>query len=70
MTPCRLHRPTGENYGRIPATGASFLSGEHLQMVEPIIRFGQKEIQPHVMAWEENGAHPKELVKQFGALGY
>jgi alkylation response protein AidB-like acyl-CoA dehydrogenase len=39
-------------------------------MVEPIIRFGQKEIQPHVMAWEESGAHPKELVKQFGALGY
>ena len=48
----------------------SCLSEEHLQMVEPIIRFGQKEIQPHVMAWEESGAHPAELVKQFGALGY
>ena len=47
-----------------------FLSAEHLQMVEPLIRFGQKEIQPHLMAWEENGAHPTELVKQFGDLGY
>ncbi len=43
---------------------------EHVEALrQEVRRFAEKEIRPHVMAWDEAKAFPMDVVKQLGAMG-
>jgi hypothetical protein len=43
---------------------------EHVEALRQEVRkFAEKEIRPHVMAWDEAKTFPMEVVKQLGAMG-
>jgi citronellyl-CoA dehydrogenase len=43
---------------------------EHLDIARSVADFVQKELNPHVAAWEEAGAFPiHEVFRKLGALG-
>ncbi len=48
----------------------SFLESENQRMVAQMIRdFGQKEIRPYMMEWDENQHFPVDLFRKLGGLG-
>ena len=50
--------------------GIHFLESENQKMIEQMIRdFGNREIRPKVMEWDENQHFPIELFQKLGGLG-
>lgn len=48
----------------------SFQTNENQRMIADMIRdFGEKEIRPHMMKWDESQEFPKELFHKLGELG-
>src|SRR5258708_20955775 len=53
-----------------PTTGISFDSSENEKMIAQMVHdFGEKEIRPKVMEWDESQHFPVDLFKKMGALG-
>jgi alkylation response protein AidB-like acyl-CoA dehydrogenase len=51
-------------------TDISFNESENQQMIAQMVRdFGEKEIKPFMMEWDENQEFPVEMFKKMGALG-
>ncbi|HIF15355.1 MAG TPA: acyl-CoA dehydrogenase family protein, partial [Bacteroidetes bacterium] len=47
-----------------------FSKGENQEMIEQMIRdFGEKEIRPNIMKWDEAQEFPVPLFKKLGELG-
>jgi alkylation response protein AidB-like acyl-CoA dehydrogenase len=53
-----------------PMTGISFSETENQKMISQMIRsFGEKEIKPKMMEWDESQYFPIDLFKKLGSLG-
>jgi alkylation response protein AidB-like acyl-CoA dehydrogenase len=53
-----------------PMTGISFSETENQKMISQMIRsFGEKEIKPRMMEWDESQHFPIDLFKKLGSLG-
>lgn len=51
-------------------TGVNFETSENQKMIAQMIRdFGNKEIKPHMMDWDESQEFPIEVFKKMGQLG-
>ncbi|MDX1630177.1 MAG: acyl-CoA dehydrogenase family protein, partial [Fulvivirga sp.] len=51
-------------------TGISFEENENQKMIAEMIRdFGEKEIKPYMMEWDETQEFPLQLFKKLGELG-
>ena len=51
-------------------TGVNFETSENQNMIAQMIRdFGNKEIKPHMMDWDESQEFPIEVFKKMGQLG-
>ena len=45
------------------------LNDEQLQLKKTVREFAEREIQPHVMRWDEAGEFPLVTIKELGKLG-
>ncbi len=45
------------------------LNDEQLQLKKSVREFAEREIEPHVMEWDEAGQFPMQTIKQLGQLG-
>ena len=47
-----------------------FTLPEHVEALRQEVRkFAEKEIRPHVMAWDEAKTYPMAVIKQLGEMG-
>ncbi len=46
------------------------LTSEQLQLRKTVREFGEAEIRPHIMEWDEGQIFPLEVIKQLGQLGF
>lgn len=51
-------------------TRSQYFTEEHESFRDAVRRFVEKEITPHVLAWEEAEAFPRDILTQMGELGY
>ncbi len=48
---------------------AIYTTPEHEQLREQIARFIAREVEPHALAWEEQGCTPREVLRKMGDAG-
>jgi acyl-CoA dehydrogenase len=53
-----------------PLIRRTLFQGEHEQFREAVRSFAQREIIPHLLRWDENGAVDRDLWRQCGELGF
>ena len=46
-----------------------YLTPEHEQLREQVARFVAREVEPHALAWEEQGFTPREVLRKMGDIG-
>ncbi|MBC8056657.1 MAG: acyl-CoA dehydrogenase family protein [Rhizobiales bacterium] len=46
-----------------------YITPEHEQLREQIARFIAREVEPHALAWEEQGFTPREVLRKMGEAG-
>ena len=67
---CAAHRLTQRCYDPlVPKPESPFYAEEHEQLRQTVRRFVEREIVPHVDAWERQGSFPRELYRKAGELG-
>ena len=67
---CAAHRLTQRCYDpAVPKPESPFYAEEHEQLRQTVRRFVEREIVPHVDAWERQGSFPRELYRKAGELG-
>jgi acyl-CoA dehydrogenase len=47
-----------------------YLRPEHLELQRQVARFVEREVEPNVLAWDEAGLVPREVLRRMGALGW
>ena len=47
-----------------------YLTPDHELLREQIARFIAREVEPHALAWEEDGCVPREVLRKMGAAGF
>jgi acyl-CoA dehydrogenase len=47
-----------------------YLRPEHHDLRTQVARFIEREVEPHALAWDEQGHTPREVLRRMGALGW
>jgi acyl-CoA dehydrogenase len=51
-------------------TDTIYTRSEHVELRRQVARFIQQEVEPHALAWDEQGYTPRDVLKTMGALGW
>ena len=51
-------------------TDTIYTTDEHVALRDQVARFIAKEVEPHGVAWEEQGFVPREVLRKMGGLGF
>ena len=47
----------------------AYLTPEHELLREQVVRFVEREVEPHAARWEDEGRVPREVLRRMGAAG-
>lgn len=61
---------SGSVVDRRPVRKSPYFTDDHESFRESVRRFVQKEVAPHIDAWEAAGGFPRDIIEKMGDLGY